>query len=330
MLVMENVQSQPSHAKNRAWLILLLSVLSAVVVATLPAALLLAPALWAYAGARTKPGWIALPAATYGALALYSYGSMEAALGLSLAAAAAAVAVYYMLTHKMSNAYTALTLSGIFLVGLYSAVCLPGVLSGAGAFAGAQAAIDETISLYKVAVQQMSGLNADTLTLINEYLDAFSKAVPSFIVGGLCAGAGVLGLSNLLFFRLFCRKRTEISISPMRAFRFWTMPRSMMLGLFALLIGSLALEWSGWTYAEGLSNTVNVLVGMPLLLQGLCVIDFFLARKPQKATTARVVTYVLLTLLFGLLQTPLILLGCMEQIFRIRDRMQNTPPKPAF
>jgi len=327
---MENVQSQPSHAKNRAWLILLLSVLSAVAAVALPAALLLAPALWAYAGARTKPGWIALPAAVYGLLALYAYGSMEAALGLFLSAAAAAVAVFYMLTRKMSNAYTALTLSGIFLVGLYCAVCLPGVLSGAGAFAGSQAAIDETVSLYRAMAQQMSGLNADSLALINEYLDAFSKAVPSFIVGGLCAGAGVLGLSNLLFFRLFCRKHTEISISPMRAFRFWTMPRSMMLGLFALLIGSLVLEWSGWTYAEGLSNTVNVLVAMPLLLQGLCVIDFFLARAPQRVTVARVVTYVLLAVLFGFLQTPLILLGCIEQIIRIRDRMQNTPPKPAF
>lgn len=330
MIIMENVQSQPSHARNRAWLILLLSVLSAVAAAALPVVLLLAPAFWAYAGARTKPGWIALSAAIYGALALYGYGSLEAGLGLALSAAAAAVAVYYMLTRKMSNAYTALTLSGIFLVGLYCAVCLPGVRSGAGAFAGAQAAIDETISLYRAAAQQTSGLNADSLAMINEYLDAFSKAVPSFIVGGLCAGAGVLGLSNLLFFRLFCHKHPEISISPMRAFHLWTMPRSMMLGLFALLIGSFALEWSGWTYAEGLSNTVNVLVAMPLMLQGLCVIDFFLARKPQKATTTRVITYTLLAALFGLLQTPLILLGCMEQLFHIRDRMQNTPPKPAF
>lgn len=327
---MENVQSQPSHAKNRAWLILFLSVLSAAAAFVLPAALLLAPALWAYAGARIKPAWIALPAAVYGALALSSYGSAEAALGLFLSAAAAAVAVYYMLTRKMSNAYTALTLAGIFLVGLYAAVCLPGVLSGAGAFASAQAAIDETVSLYRAAAQQMPGLNADSLSLINEYLDAFSKAVPSFLVGGLCAGAGVLGLSNLLFFRLFCRKQAEISISPMRAFRFWTMPRSMMLGLFALLIGSLVLEWSGWTYAEGLANTVNVLVAMPLMLQGLCVVDFFLARKPQRATTARVITYVLLTVLIGFLQTPLILLGCLEQIIRIRERMQNTPPKAAF
>ena len=330
MLVMENVQSQPSHAKNRAWLILFLSVLSAAIAYVLPAALLIAPALWAYTGARMKPAFIALPAALYGALALTTYASMETALGLSLSAAAAAVAVYYMLTRKMSNAYTGLTLAGIFLVGLYAAVCLPGVLSGAGAFSSAQAAIHETISLYRVAAQQMSGLNADSLALVNENLDAFSKAVPSFLVGGLCAGAGVLGLSNLLFFRLFCRKHTEISISPMRAFRLWTMPRSMMLGLFALLIGSFVLEWAGWTYADGLSNTVNVLVAMPLLLQGLCVVDFFLARKPQRATTSRVITYTLLTVLFGFLQTPLILLGCLEQIVRIRDRIQNTPPKAAF
>lgn len=329
MLSMENEQSQPSRAKNRAWLMLLLSVLSAGATVFLPVLLIVVPALWAYAGARTKPAWISLPAVVFAVLALPVYG-WEATLGLAFAAAGAAFAVYYLLTRRMGNAYTALALAGLFLVGLYCAVCLPGILSGAGAFAGVQTAMDEMISTYRAAIQQVPAINAETLDLVNTYLDAFSEAVPSFVVGALCAGAGVLGLSNLLFFRLFCRKHPEISISPMRAFRFWTMPRSMMLGLFALLIGSLALEWAGWSYAEGLSSTVDVLVAMPLLLQGLCVIDFLLARSPRRATAGRVMTYSLLTVFFGFLQTPLILLGCLELIVRIRDRMQKMPPKAAI
>jgi len=326
---MENVQSQTSRAKNRAWLILLLSVLTGAVTAIFPVGLLLAPALWAYAGARTKPVWIALPAGVYAALALSLYG-IEAALGLLLSAAAVAFALYFMQTRKVSNTYTALTLAGLFLAGLYCAVCLPGILSGAGAFAQAQTAIDEMIALYRAAASQLSGINEEYLTFIYSYLDAFSEAVPSFIVASLCAGAGILGLGNLLFFRLFCRKRAEIAISPMREFRLWTMPRSMMLGLFALLIGSLVLEWAGWTFADSMSSTVNVLVGMPLLLQGLCVLDFFVARSAQRVSAKRAVTYVLVGILFGLLQTPLILLGCAEQIFRIRERMQQLPSKPAF
>lgn len=326
---MEHIQSQPSRANNRAWLPLVLSVLLAGASVLFPVGLLLAPALWAFAGARTKPAWIALPAAVYGALTLSVYG-WETGIGLALASAGAAFAVYALLTSRVSNAYTALTLAGLFLVGLYGAVCLPGILSGAGAFTGVQGAIDEMVAAYRAAAQQIPGINAETLELIHTYLDAFSESVPSFVVGALCVGAGVLGLSNLLFFRLFCRKHPEISISPMRAFRYWTMPRSMMLGLFALLIGSIVLEWMGWTFAESLSSTVNVLVGMPLLLQGLCVIDFLLSRAPKRATAGRVITYVLLAVFFGFLQTPLILLGCLEQILRIRERMQKMPPKPAF
>ena len=322
-------QPQPSRANNRVWLIVFVSVLTAGAAVLFPAALVLAPALWAYAGARTKPAWISLPAAVFGVLTLITYG-WQSGIGLVFSAAGAAFAVYYLLTRQVSNAYTALSLAGLFLVGLYCAICLPGILSGAGAFAGVQTAIDEMIAVYRAAVQQLSGVNAETLDFINTYLDAFSEAVPSFLVGALCVGAGVLGLSNLLFFRLFCRKRAEVSISPMRAFRYWTMPRSMMLGLFALLIGSLVLEWAGWSYAEGLSSTVDVLVGMPLLLQGLCVVDFFLARAPKRVTSGRVITYVLMAVFFSFLQTPLILLGCVEQIARIRDRMQKMPPKPAF
>ena len=74
---------------------------------------------------------------------------------LAVAAAGAAFAVYAMLTRRVGNADTALTLAGLFLVGLYCAVCLPGVLSGAGAFAGIQAAIDEMVLVYRAAAQQL-------------------------------------------------------------------------------------------------------------------------------------------------------------------------------
>ena len=46
---------------------------------------------------------------------------------------------------------------------------------------------------------------------------------------------------------------------------------------------SCILEWTGWVFADGMTNTVNVLVGMPLLLQGLCVIDFHNRAFAEKA-----------------------------------------------
>lgn len=314
------------RAKNRAWLILLLSVLAGLLGVVFPVGLLLVPALWAYAGVRTKPVWIALPAAVYTALAYSVYGTY-AALGLALAVAAAAVAIYEMQTRRVSNTYTALTLSGLFLAGLYTAVCLPGILDGSGAFAAAQNAIDSMLSLYREAASQTAGAAAESLELVDAYIEAFSDAVPAYVVAVLCLCSGVLGLSNLLFFRLFCHKNSAISISPMRAFRLWTLPRSMVLGLFALLVGAYVLQWLGWTFADSMVATVNVLVGMPLFLQGLCVVDFLIARSPKSATTARAVTYSVIALLLWLVQMPLILLGCLDQIFRFRERIQQNPPQ---
>lgn len=326
---MEYNNQTSKSVENSAWLILLLAVAVGAAALIIPFGLIVVPALWAYAGARTKPGWIALPAAVYalGALMLYSENGYTSAVAVSVMAAASAVALYVLLTKRFSNTYTALTLSGIFLLELYVAACLPSVLAGKGAFAAVQAAMDEIISFYRTTFVQAAGADAQYAALVNEYLDTFSKAVPTMVVAALSIFASVMGLGNLLLFRLFCRKRKEIAISPIREFRFWSLPRSMMFGLFALLVGSLILEWSGWQYAESLVNTVNVLVGMPLLLQGLAVVDFLIVRSARKTAGQRAVTYVLIGVLFGLAEMPLMLLGGFEQLFHFRARTQGLPPQ---
>ncbi|MEN6594128.1 MAG: DUF2232 domain-containing protein [Clostridiaceae bacterium] len=329
---MENNNQTLAPASNSAWRIVLVAVLAGAAALFIPFGLIVVPALWAYAGARTKPGWIALPALVYaaGALLLYSPLSdtgLMTASAVAVMTAASAIALYYLQTKRFSNTYTALTLAGVFLVGLYAGICMPGVISGSGAFAKIQTAMDEIINLYRAAFVQAAGADVEYATAVNEYLNAFSKAVPTFVVPALCIFAGTMGLSNLLFFRLFCRKHKEIKIPPIREFRYWSLPRSMMIGLFALLIGALILEWSGWEYAESLVNTVNVLVGMPLLLQGLAVVDFLIVRSSRKTTSQRVVTYVLIGVLFGLAEMPLMLLGGFEQLFHFRARTQGLPPQ---
>lgn len=325
---MENMKQQAPLKSNRGWPILLLAVLAGLITVVFPFALVIAPALWAFAGARTKPQWIALPAAAFGIAAFQIYAT-EAAAGLTLAATIAAGLIYWMMTKRESNTYTALTLSGVFLVGLYTAVCLPGILAGRGAFADVQNVVNSLVAVYRGALNQMTEIDAQTVSLFSTALDAFSEQVPNMIVSALCIVSGVLGLGNLLFFRLFCCKRSEIEISPMRPFKDWTLPRSMTFGLFTLLIASLAMEWAGWAFAEGFSNVVNVLVGMPLLLQGLCVVDFMIDRTGKKVTFKRALTYIAVGILFSIAETPLILVGCFDQIFRFRDRLRGVPPRAA-
>mgnify|MGYP001070008674 CR=1 FL=1 len=310
------------------WLMLLLAAAVAFLTAYLPLLLILSPALWAYAGARTKPYLLFLPAAVFAA-GTFALNPLVVAAGLSGAAILAAALLYVLLTRGFSNSETVLLLCGVFLVGLYTAVCLPGVLEGRGAFADIQASIASLNNFYHSAAAQMPQLNPDGVKVITEAMDAMYDAVPSSFVAVLCIFASVLGLANLLFFRLFCRKQTQISLSPMRAFRDWTLPRSMTLGLFVMLIISLVMELAQSPFAEGFGVTANVLLAIPLFLQGISVVDFFIVRAQKNVTLVRTLTYVGLGVLYQFVLYPLVLVGCFDQIFRLRDRMRGMPPRAA-
>ena len=309
----------------RGWLVLLLAAAVALFTAYFPVALIFAPALWAYAGARTKPYWMLLPAAVFAA-GMFVFEPVIIAAGLSGAALLAAVLLYVLLTHRFGNSDTVLLLCGVFLVGLYTAICMPGVLEGRGAYADIQASIASLNEFYHAASSQIAQINPEAIALVLDTMDAMYEAVPTSFVAVLCIFASVLGLSNLLFFRAFCRKQPQVAISPMRAFRDWTLPRSMTLGLFVMLIGSLILEFSGWAFATSFSVTANVLLGIPLFLQGISVVDFFIARSQKNVTTKRALAYIGLGVLYQFALYPLVLVGCFDQIFRLRDRMRGTPP----
>lgn len=311
--------------QRRPLLILLLGMLAGVVGALLPAALCVVPAVWAYAMCRTKPISLVACGGVFLALEMSLLGAFNGACFAVLAVGCAA-ALYYMQTKRIGNAYTLAAVSGIASVCLYALVCLPGILSGEGAFTAVQGVLDESVAAFRALTDAMGTLPVENADTFYQSLDAYVKMLPTFIVPALCIGGGVLGLSNFLFFRLFCRGK-GYSITPLRPFKYWAIPRDLTTGLIVMLLGSFIMSLTGWDYADALSNTVNVLVGMPLLLQGLCVLDFLLSRKADgKETTRRVLTYLVTGLLFVVLQTPLIMLGCFDQVFRFRTRA-TAPPR---
>lgn len=324
---MDISNQQSSRAGWRSWLTLLLAIAAALVAAIVPLALIVAPALWAYAGARTKPAALLLPAAAYAAV-MFAQGPFFVAAGLSGAALLAAASLYVLQTRRFGNADTALLLSGLFLVGLYSAICLPGILEGRGAFADIQASIRSMKEFYASAAAQFPQIGEEGVKAVLSTMDLMVEAVPTSFVAVLCIFSSVLGLSNLLLFRAFCHKQ-QIAISPMRAFRDWTLPRSMMIGLFVMLIGSLILEFTSWAYAASFSMTVNILLAIPLFLQGISVVDFMIVRAKKNVTMVRTLTYIAFGVLYQFVLYPLVLVGCFDQIFRVRDRMRGVPPRAA-
>lgn len=303
---------------------LLLGTLIGIAAVLFPAALLLAPAYWAYAMCKTRPTSLALFGVVFAVLEVLLLGAFNGACFTVLAIGCAA-ALYYMQTKRMSNAYTVAAASGIALVCLYLAVCLPGILSGEGAFAAAQALMQEAADAFRTLLPTVSALPAENAALLQESLDAYVASIPALVVPALTILSGVLGLSNFLFFRLFARGK-GLAISTLRPFRLWSIPKSLTTGLIVMLVGSLIMGMTNWDYAAALTNTVNAIVGMPLLLQGLCVLDFILSKKADgKVASRRVLAYLVTGVLFALVQTPLIMLGCFDQLFRFRTRSAQPP-----
>lgn len=325
-----NALSSGSGTRGKVWWLILCLGAGVLAVLIWPAYLLL-PALWANAMFRGKPRWLILLAAASFLAAFGLSANWMTAACLTALAALPALAIYWMQKRRMGNAYTVALSAGLALLALYCMVCLPGILAGEGAFQGVQDAFAESFLLMREALATMPAELEQMVTRSGEYLDAFEEAIPSLVVPALCMMAGALSLSNLLFFRLFARKR-DFGLAKLRPFSDWEIPRSVTGGLVLLIIAAFVMRLLDWEFAASFSATINVILGFPLILQGLALIDFFLKRVQGRRTMIRTLTYIAIALLFTFVQTMLMLVGCLEQIFRLRERIRSAklPPIPPI
>ena len=292
----------------------------------LPVGLLLLPAWTAALSYRVRPRYAygLILAFLLGAVNLYGWAG-----GVALTAAYAVPAALLRLLHKRGVPPYAIAaaLSGTAFLLLYLAVCLPGILSGEGAFAAAEASFGTALEEYR-AMLTAAAVGADItriLAVFDEQASLLLRNVSAILMPFFAYLAMALGVSNFLFFRLFTRRVPEIPrLAP---FREWRIPAQLTGGICFFLIASLVLELTGARYGAAVTGTINAIVGVPLLIQGLSLIDYTIVWKSRNVRRTRIVAYVIIGLLFMLLRTTLILLGCAEQLFRLRDRAEGRIPK---
>lgn len=291
--------------------------------ALVPIGAIVLPAFWAYAMHRTRPWYLALFAAAEAAV-IWALGPSLPAFCLAGLNVGMAAVLFYMQGNRFGNAYTALTMLGVGLIALYASVCLPGILAGRGAFDDVQTAMDATLALMRELLAQTPGATPALMDTAEEYFSYMSQTIASMVVPVLCIAAGVLALCNLLLFHLFAAK-AHLAVPPLRRFCDWAIPQSMTFGLMFLLVASFVAEWTGWIFAEGLTGTVEILILMPLCLQGLCVIDFLIVKRNRHVALRRTLIYLCVAFLPMFAQMPLMIVSCADQIFRLRARAA-TPP----
>lgn len=319
---------KPSPSKgggNLLWMLLCLAA-GALSVAVLPVYLLL-PAIWAATMFRLKPGWLVVFAVVNFAAGFWLYGSWVTAACLAALAALPALAIYGMLRWGFGNAYAGAVGAGLGLAALYGAVCLPGILSGEGAFTAIKALFLESFAASRELLVTLPYVGDAALNVWDAQEAMIAEGLPSMVMMTLCGMACVLALSNLLFFRLFGKKQ-DFGLKELPPFSEWSIPRSMTAGLALMITASLVMRIAKWPYADDFTNVISVIVGFPLILQGLSVLDFFLKRVPNRTELIRVLAFTVVGLLFILLQTALMVLGCAETLFQLRKRMR-LPRPPA-
>lgn len=292
----------------------------------LPLGLIVLPAWTAALSYRVKPRYAygLVVAFLLGALNLYGWAG-----GLALTALYAVPAVLLRVLHRKEAAPYAIAaaVSGACFLILYLTVCLPGILSGEGAFAAAEEVFRASLAEYRDLLAAAAG-GADIsriLTVFDEQASLLLRNVSAILMPFFAYLAMALGAANFLFFRLFTRRVPEIPrLKPLRE---WRIPRQLTGGICFFLIASFVLGLTGAPYGAALTGTIGAIVGVPLLIQGLALIDYTIVWKSRNVRRTRIITYVIVGLLFALLRTTLILLGCAEQLFRLRDRAEGRLPK---
>ena len=85
------------------------------------------------------------------------------------------------------------------------------------------------------------------------------------------------------------------------------------------LLGAVVLMLTGSNSADAVSATVAAIVGLPLFVQGIALIDYLLTRNGKNIAMKRILAYVLIAALLPSLASALLFAGCAEQVLHIRD-----------
>lgn len=282
---------------------------------------------------------LALPG--YGlAYVLFSYAqdAFISALCMASLGVVPGLVLLYMQKTKKSGFHTAAVTAAACIAALYLAVCLPGVISGDGAFAAAKlygqemaAYISDT---FASAIETMPEL-AESLSAYAPILEELDEMIVMLLVPMVCLIGCVLGVANTLFFRLFVRRNREaLGLAPMRPLRDWTIPREYTVGITVMLVGSLLLVISETEFADSVGLTAMTLASFPMFIQALALIDWFIVQKGTRVAFKRTLMGILIVALFNHVVSILVTLGCFEQLFRARERIriiriETKPPTPT-
>ena len=296
--------------------------LAAIAAAYFPAVLPLYPALLGF----ILPAWgsvcfaVGLGVSLLGLIACFG---VESALFTIAVYLPAAVWLGWGLNGKKPYRTVALGAALALAAGYYCEMCLPSLLAGKEPFA----AMEELFLAMANSVSQLGAELTDSalgmgasVESITDTMRAMSLLAPELTCGTIaCLGMGFGLVDTVLARRLALPARKDLR--PMAPFPLWQLSRSFTFGAAGVVLAALIVTLLNLKNASALLVVAECVLFLPILLMGLCFLDFLTRVFPgNNKTLRRVLAYLCIGLLFPYSAMFLLILGFVDRFSRIRRR----------
>lgn len=239
-----------------------------------------------------------------------------------------ALIIARMLKKRASYRIVMLLAAFVTIIGLYISICLPSILAGHSPFYNVEQILIEYAEQFKNIDPSAlkPPIDAELFEQTAEQMKTLAFVIPDYMLGGIiAAGAVSSGIGVLIARRL--TPDYKAALRPMAPLSLWQLPKTFTFGAIVLIGGGWAMRVLKATNSDTIFYAVQVIVSLPLLLQGISMEAFFISvRHNKKAPT--IIAIVLAVLFFPYSLIFFVGMGAMEQLLRLRNRfLSNLPPR---
>ncbi|MDD3400217.1 MAG: DUF2232 domain-containing protein [Eubacteriales bacterium] len=254
-----NTQNKENGSSGTIWIIAASAL--TILAAYFPAVVIVLPAVWVYSSMPNRGWLIAAFAALLGVSSYIMFGNTTYALLTVALIAPAGIVLFLSHKFKVQNFYCVFYTAIALMVGLFAILCLPSVLDGNAPATMLKEVMTQTQSSYA------SYFDAN-------YLEYFTQAIAAlddlylavlFIMGAAAA------LVNGLLVHLFDRKSHQRELSPLPPFARWSIPKSYVFGLAALVAVGLFFSLSGSRSTDLLWLLIAMIWILPTAFSGWAI-----------------------------------------------------------
>jgi len=290
--------------------------------AYMPLLLLLMPALLAFVLAAW--GGICFAVGT-GTAAILTFVLLGAADGVSVLVVflPAAFIIGRCLSSRKPYRSAVIGSTLALAAGYYCLICLPGILAGESPFLVMEQfflSMADMLAAQAAPLLESGLILEEDVALMVDMTRSLSLMAPEMTVGSIAILSMGFGLLDVLIARMLTKR--SMDLRPMAPFHRWQLSRQYTV------ISFLALGTALVTYLFKLSNASAVFIAaecvvlLPVVLMGLCFLEFLSKIPGSGGNVRRILTYVCIVLLIPYSLAFLLVIGFIDRLARIRRRVR--------